>query len=744
MRRLFLLLVVVCCGAGAVYAQDAEDELLLPEQAFRLDATSTAEGVRLEWTIAEGYYLYRTKFRMLAKDEAVVLGEPSFPPGKIKEDEFFGPMEIYRDRVSVDLPVERRGDVSTLALEVTSQGCADLGVCYPPHTQTLELSLSSPTSPALVASQALSALGRLGDTLVGGDEPEFLEPDQAFQFSARALDGGTVLATWEIADGYYLYKDKFKFRVVSPPGASLGEAVFPPGKLKEDPEFGRVEAFYHRLDVRLPVTGDATARVVELQVGYQGCAEAGICYPPITRMVAVELPPGGAVPVSVPSRPAVPPAPVAEQDRLAELLVSGNLWVAMVVFFGVGLLLALTPCVFPMIPILSGIIVGQGSQITTRRAFTLSLVYVLAMSVTYTTAGVIAGLFGENLQAMLQNPWMLSAFSAVFVALALSMFGFYNLQIPGAWQAKLTELSNRQQGGTLIGVGVMGFLSALIVGPCVAPPLAAALIVIGQEGDPLLGGLALFALSLGMGAPLVAIGTLEGKYLPRAGGWMNAVKAVFGVMLLGVAIFLLDRVLPPWVILLLWAGLFIVSAIYMGALEPLGMDAGGFRKLWKGVGLVMLVYGVLLMIGAASGGKDMFQPLRAIAVAGGVAEADHELPFKPVKGQSGLEAELADASEQGRPVMLDFYADWCVTCKELERFTFSDPAVQAALAGAVLLQADVTANDVADQALLKAYGLIGPPAVLFFGPDGTERRPYRLVGFLGAEKFRGHAEQALN
>jgi thiol:disulfide interchange protein DsbD len=343
---------------------------------------------------------------------------------------------------------------------------------------------------------------------------------------------------------------------------------------------------------------------------------------------------------------------------------------------------------------------------------------------------------------------VLSSFALVFVLLALSMFGFYDLQLPSSWQSRLTELSNRQRGGSLVGVAVMGFLSALIVGPCVAPPLAGALIYIGQTGDPWLGGLALFSLSLGMGAPLVAVGTLEGKYLPRAGGWMNAVKAVFGVALLGVAVFLMERVLPGWVSLLLWSALFIVSAVYLGALEPLGMDASGYRRLWKGLGLVMLVYGVMLMIGAASGGGgDVLRPLQGVGLASaapGAAQAHGGLAFQKVKGTAGLEARLAEARAAGKPVMLDFYADWCVACKELEKYTFSDGGVQRALEGAMLLQADVTANDADDQALLKSLGLIGPPAILFYGPDGVERRGFRLVGFKPADEFRPHAERALH
>jgi thiol:disulfide interchange protein DsbD len=334
---------------------------------------------------------------------------------------------------------------------------------------------------------------------------------------------------------------------------------------------------------------------------------------------------------------------------------------------------------------------------------------------------------------------MLGTFAVVFVLLALSMFGFYDLQLPASWQSKLTELSNRQRGGTYAGVAVMGFLSALIVGPCVAPPLAGALIYIGQTGDPWLGGLALFSLSLGMGAPLVAVGTLEGRYLPKAGPWMDAVKAVFGVAMLAVAIYLLSRVIPGPITMALWAALFIVSAIYMGALEPIGSAASGWRKLWKGTGLVLMLYGVMLLVGAGSGTSDMLRPLKGIAAGGGGA-AEEKLPFRSIKGVDGLEQALA--ASQGQPVMLDFYADWCVSCVELEKFTFPDPRVREALSDVVLLKADVTANDAQDKALLERFNLFGPPAILFFGPDGEERRGYRLVGFVGPEEFAEHARKA--
>ena len=413
-------------------------------------------------------------------------------------------------------------------------------------------------------------------------------------------------------------------------------------------------------------------------------------------------------------------------------------------FFGIGLLLAFTPCVFPMIPILSGIIAGQGRNITTRKAFALSSVYVVAMALTYTVAGVLAGLFGQNLQAAFQNPWIIWLFAAVFVGLAMSMFGFYELQLPSSLQSRLSELSNRQEGGNLIGVAIMGLLSALIVGPCVAPPLAGALIYIGQTGDALLGGLALFALSMGMGAPLVAIGTSAGKLLPRAGAWMDAVKAVFGVLMLAVAIYLLERVIPEAAAMLLWGALLIVSGVFLGAFQHTPIEATGWRKLWKGAGILLVVYGALMLVGAAAGGRDTLQPLRGIVLAGpgGGTAGPQRVAHRPVKTVADLDRELAAAKAAGRPVMLDFYADWCVYCKQLEKETFPDPAVQAALSEGVVLQADVTANDDADKALLARIGIPGPPAMIFYAADGSERRGSRLLGFMPPKEFREHVRTA--
>jgi len=748
MKKLLLPLLALIFSVN-LFAQ--EEELLEPDQAFALTVTAVdADTLHARWDIAEGYYLYRSKFKFSSDTPGITLGEPSFPAGKIKHDEFFGDVEIYRGSVTVTIPVVRSAEApATLALTATSQGCADLGVCYPPQRQHREVNL-----PAQAAAAPLAGLSALSNEFnpLGGEE-EILEPDQAFRFDAIVEDGNTLLARWEIAPKHYLYKDKFRFTLTDSEGVTLGTVQLPKGEEKDDEFFGRIEVYHNLVEARLPLSRTNLAPTpITLKVSYQGCAEAGICYPPQKRDVSLQLPAGtagGAVITAVapaqtaPAAAAAESTPLSEQDQLAAALAGGNAAWTILLFFVAGLLLAFTPCVFPMIPILSSIIVGQGEGITTRKAFILSLTYVLAMALTYTVAGVVAGLFGANIQAMFQNPWVLGSFAAVFVALSFSMFGFYELQLPSALQSKLTEVSNKQQGGTLTGVAIMGLLSALIVGPCVAPPLMGALIYIGQTGDPYLGGAALFALSLGMGAPLVAIGTAGGKYLPRAGGWMDAVKAVFGVLLLAVAIWMLERILPASLIMLLWALLLIVSAVYMGAIDAIKEGASGWHKLWKGLGFVLLLQGVLMLVGLAAGTTDPLQPLKGIGFSSGAAIQQQHLSFKSIKTVDELEREVAAASAAGKSVMLDFYADWCVSCKEFEKYTFGNQQVIAALGNTVALQANVTANDEADQALLKRFGLIGPPGIIFYDAQGKELAAHRVVGFMSAEEFAAHIRRAL-
>ena len=576
-----------------------------------------------------------------------------------------------------------------------------------------------------------------------GGQDDILDPDEAFQISYDSQPG-QFKVNWVIAEGHYLYRDKMQ---ISASDASVvaKPLVLSAGEAKDDPIFNKTLYVYHHFaDAALPYQyTDSGDKEVTFKVKYQGCSEiSGICYPPQTKKFTVTLSPFSEAQAA--TSDSGQSEPVSEQDEIANALRSGNTWLTLIIFFGAGLLLAFTPCVFPMVPILSGIIVGQGEDITTRKAFYLSLVYVLAMAMTYTIVGILVGLSGENIQAWFQNPWIIGSFAAIFVALSFSMFGFYELQMPANIQSKLVNISNSQQGGNIVGVAIMGFLSALIVGPCVTAPLVGALIYIAETGDAVLGGMALFSLSMGMGAPLLVIGASAGKFLPRAGAWMDAVKAVFGVLLLGLAIWLLERVAPAGATMTLWAALIIVSAIYMGAVDGLTEGGSGWKKLWKGLGVLLLIYGIILLIGLAGGNRNIFQPLKGLGGVSGTTVAVEHLNFTQIKGVDGLNAELAKAKAAGKTVMLDFYADWCVSCKEMEALTFADPAVQAALAGAVLLQADVTPNDDKDTELYKHFGIIGPPSIMFFGADGLERRNYRVVGYMPAEQFSQHVDRALN
>ncbi|PKO37945.1 MAG: thiol:disulfide interchange protein [Betaproteobacteria bacterium HGW-Betaproteobacteria-6] len=555
---------------------------------------------------------------------------------------------------------------------------------------------------------------------------EFLDPAVAFKPSVKALDGQTLEVSYEIAKGYYLYRDKFRFRVEDET-VTLGPPSLPKGEEHDDENFGKVEVYYNSVAIRVPVERMSSGPLpLKLNVTSQGCADAGVCYPPQTQALSVELPD----PASTPPAPAAP-ADGDESGQIAATLKNAGFWTSLAFFFIAGLGLSLTPCVFPMIPILSGIIAGQGHKNSHARGFALSMAYVLGMAVTYAAAGIAAGLSGTLISAALQNPWVLGSFALVFVVLSFSMFGFYELQLPTALQSKLSEESGHLQGGRGIGVFLMGALSALIVGPCVAAPLAGALLYIGQTGDAVFGGAALFVMALGMGAPLIAVGVAGGSLLPKTGPWMEGVKKAFGVLLLATAVWLVSPVVPAVASMLAWAALLIIPAIYLHALDPLPPHAKGWHRFWKGIGIVMLLTGAALLIGALAGGRDPLQPLAGLR-GQAVAAEEKKLPFERVASVAELDARVKTA---GRPVMLDFYADWCVSCKEMERFTFSDPAVRAKLAGFVLLQADVTANTEDDKALLAKFNLFGPPGIIFYDAKGRENKAVRVVGFQDAAQF---------
>jgi len=586
-------------------------------------------------------------------------------------------------------------------------------------------------APATNASGFLDSLPGFGNK-----QPVFLPPDQAFALEVIARDAHTLQANFIITPGYYLYRDKVSFETKDP-NIKIATVKIPDGEIKQDPTFGTTEVFHQSFQTEITlVRGTATdARNLTLNASYQGCSDEGLCYPPITPVINVSLPDAKtgmpAPPVMTAAAPPKLPVDQSEGKQIAQLFKSGSFWLIISVFFGAGLLLSLTPCVLPMIPILSGIIVGRGHKITKMHAFILSLSYVLGMAITYAAAGVAAGFSGTLISNALQTPWVLGSFSVVFVLLSLSMFGFYELQLPSALQSKLTNTSNKLHGGHLSGVFLMGALSAIIMGPCVAAPLAGALLYIGQTHDAVLGGIALFALAMGMGAPLLLIGTSAGALLPKAGAWMEAVKRFFGVMLLALAIWIIQPLLPIAVQMLLWAALLIFSGIYLHALDSLPHNASGWHKLFKGIGLFALLLGVAYLIGALSGAHDILRPLGTLGRTEATVPAT--LQFSRIKSVTDLDQRISQA--KGKTVMLDFYADWCVSCKEMERFTFSDEGVQDLLKPALVLQADVTAYDEVDKALLKRFGLYGPPGILFFNKQGNELTDFRVVGYQNAEQF---------
>ncbi|MGI8560786.1 MAG: protein-disulfide reductase DsbD, partial [Luteimonas sp.] len=673
------------------------------------------------------------------------------------------------------------------------------GVCYPPQVRTLRVALpvaaAAATAGASVAPAAdagFAALGRaLGGTsppaplagarIAGANDPLPLPPEQAFGFEAIAGDANTLLLRFTPARGYYLYRDRTSLKLDGT-GVALGKPRWPKGVNHRDEHFGDVVVYFDQVDVPVPLRRTrGAAQTITLTASFQGCQDDGICYPPMTRTVRVALPEAdttvgavsaatqapepalvGATEVATavaptesgvaaqvaaasgktetdglaPRSPNDPATELADDGRLAAALSGSGRWWALLGFFGAGLLLAFTPCVLPMIPILSGLIAGAGTRLGTGRALLLSFVYVLANALVFTVAGVVAALVGANLQVAFQTPWIIVAFALLFVALALSSFGLYELQLPQALRARLGAVTDRQRGGSLPGVAAMGALSALIVGPCVAPPLAAAVLYIGQSQDPVFGGTALFLLGMGMGAPLLAFGVAAGRGMPTSGPWMVAAQRVFGFVFLALAVWMLSRILPGPATLALYGVLALAAAASAFSALP---RIGGERGRWvaRFAGLLLSVVGAAELLGALAGGRDPLQPL-----AGVIGQQERrELPFRTIKSMADLDREVAAARVAGQPLLFDFYADWCVACKEMEKYTFTEAGVHEALDGFVLLKADVTANDAVDQALMRRLGIIGPPATLFY-VDGQERRELRLFGFEQAAPFTARVRRA--
>lgn len=585
---------------------------------------------------------------------------------------------------------------------------------------------------------------------------KFLTPDEAFKASASLDDSQlSINATIDPGEEIYIYEDETSAKLTETSGVFITNTT-----MNESVDHDGEKVFLDTIHIQADLAkeaGTSGMQSVKMELSFQGCSEKGLCYEPLTKVFAFDintdkLPvaelPSPNVKAGASSESAADTSKsvqtekaVSESDQIAETIKQGNIGLILLTFFGFGLLLSLTPCIFPMIPILSSVIVSQGSGITVKRAFLLSLVYVLSMSVAYTIAGVLAGLFGSNLQAAFQTPWVIVSFSLIFVALSLSMFGMYELQLPNALQSRLTK-SSEGHGG-VIGVAIMGFLSALIVGPCVAAPLAGALIYIGQTGDAIIGGMALFALSIGMGVPLLLVGTSAGKFMPRPGEWMDNVKGFFGVMLLGVAIWMIGRIIPEPVTLLLWSSLVIFTAIHLGALEPLGRECNkcGHASL-KALAVLLFLYGIMLFIGGFTGASNPLNPLEKLSqpqyMLNGVdRRAISQGPsFITIHSIAELEGVLMEA--EGKKVMLDFYADWCVSCKELAHATFVDPAVMKKLSEFVLIQADVTANTEDEKELTKEFGLFGPPGIIFFNENGEQMDGRDVIGYQEPEEFLKH------
>jgi thiol:disulfide interchange protein DsbD len=708
MKKILLFLMT------AVYAfsLDLGGGFLEPEDAFKTKFTKSDDKLNFQLKLGNDIYLYDDKIKVLiTKPQSVDITEEVNIPEAVKYEEW---MVIF-DGINIDIPyalLNSKVDASELEIEVKFQGCSKAGLCYAPMSEKYKLTLDK---PVVKEEQSLSF----------DDNGGFLEPDEAFKrkFIKNSEDLNFQL---KLAKNIYLYDDKIKVLITKPQSVDITEEVNIPEAIK----YEEWMVIFDGLDIKIPfelIKSKTNASEVEIEVKFQGCSKAGLCYAPMGDKYTLTLDSSAStINVTKQESPEVnAEESINETDTITNTLKDGNILLVLATFFGFGLLLSLTPCVFPMIPILSSIIVkaGNESEITASKGFFLSLIYVISMALAYTLAGVIAGLFGANLQVALQDPYVLTVFSAIFVVLAFSMFGYYKLELPQSVQNKINKTTDGKEKQGVFGIAIMGFLSALIVGPCVAPPLAGALVYIGQTGDAFLGGAALFVMSIGMGIPLLLIGLGAGKFMPRPGGWMDSVSKVFGIVMLAVAVWMLDRVLEPIYVMYLWALLFLGTAIYLRIYQHIMAQL---------LTLVILIYGASLLVGALSGATNPLQPFEKFTSGGGAVVVQKKLDFKYVNNLKELDEAVKASS---KPVMVDFWADWCVSCKELDAITFKDETVISKLQGFTLIKIDVTDNNDEHKALQKKFSVVGPPALIFYDVNNQEVKASRIIGYKNPEDF---------
>jgi len=736
----------------------ADDEPLPGDQAFRFDAVVKDNHVLATWTMANDYYMYHDKFHFESATPGVTLGTPVFPKGKmhngILPDGSEGRVEVFMHSVTIDVPITKATG-KELKLIAKGQGCAEkLGICYPPQKREKLLTLASADTGAVSAVSALGAHLGLADNAT--DEP--LPPQQAYQFNAVAK-GNEILATWTIAPDYYMYRDKFSFEPKTP-GLKFGEFKIPPGTMKHgikpDGSEGEVETYMHEVTITVPYTLANKVDGIEFVANGQGCAEKlGICYPPQhrTTLISVTQTDTGSTSTTEASTPAQKPSTTpAEQTPAAKTetpaAVKASIWhtLGILVFaFFSGLGLTFTPCVLPLLPIISSIIAGQGEKVTKTRGGFLAAIYVLGTALVWTIAGAVAGASGQQLQAYTSSPYFLVPVAIVLLLLSLAMFGIYNLQMPASLQSKAQETSSGLKGGTIIGVFVMGILASVIAGACVSPILILNLGVAMQAHDAVLGSGIMFLMALGMGVPIILIGVGAGWLLPKAGLWMDIVKYVFGVMLIGLALYILSLI--PWIpVLYLWAPFLIVTGVYMGATRSIPEGASGWRTMWKGLGIFLIIWGVLALIGAMQGSRDILQPVHlSVGTGGGTAIASRinpEAMFERVHNLDEMNAKFASAKSAGKPVFLDYYATWCTDCNLMKKSVFSDSNVQQYMRdNFVVIQADVSDQfDKRTQPMKDKFGVFGPPAYLFFNRQGQLVK--KEYGLLTKEEFLNLANKA--